>query len=151
MALESILLSVGPGDWTYLDTLVEVTADVAGPAGATVKILYVFPRDEYTEILEQMGIDQRSSELSPDQVAERHETVEIPVNRFEGLGIDFHIHGAVGGTPSSEIVSKATEFNSDMVVVSGNKRSPAGKAMFGDTGQQVLLNAPCPVLYVKKE
>jgi thioredoxin reductase (NADPH) len=41
--------------------------------------------------------------------------------------------------------------NQDVAVVGGTKRSPAGKAMFGDHAQQVLLNAPVPVVYVKRE
>lgn len=151
MSLDKVVLSVGPGDWAYLDDLVKVTADIVGPAGAMVDVLYVFPREDYDEILEQMDVDQTSGGLSPDEVAERHESVEIPVTKFEQLGIDFRIHGAVGGTPASKIVSKTEEFGADMVVVSGSKRSPTGKAMFGDSAQQVLLNAPCPVLYIKQE
>jgi nucleotide-binding universal stress UspA family protein len=49
------------------------------------------------------------------------------------------------------VVKRAEKLEADVVVVGGNKRSPTGKAMFGDHAQQVLLNASCPVLYVKRE
>ncbi|MBV0926105.1 universal stress protein [Halomicroarcula limicola] len=151
MALERILLSVGPDDWDSLDGLVDAAADIAEPAGATVYVLYVFPRDEYDDLLDQMGVDQTSGGLSPDEVAERHDSVRVPADRFEDRGIDFEIRGVAGGQPSDQVVRKVDEFDADVVVVSGTKRSPAGKAMFGDHAQQVLLNAPVPVLYVKQE
>lgn len=150
MALERILLSVGPDDWDHLDGLVDSTADVAESTGATVYVLYVFPRNDYEELRERMGAERTSGGLSPDDVATRHESVRIPVGRLDELGIDFEIRGVGGGDPSAQVVRKADELDAD-VVVGGAKRSPAGKAVFGDHAQQVLLDAPCPVLYVKRE
>lgn len=151
MALERILLSVGPEDRDHLDGLVESTADVAESTDATVYVLYAFPDDEYDELLERMDADETSGGLSPDEVAMRHDSVRIPGDRFEELGIDFEIRGVAGGIPSAQVARKSDELDADVVVVGGAERSPAGKAVFGDYAQQVLLDAPCPVLYVKRE
>jgi len=45
----------------------------------------------------------------------------------------------------------AAEVDADLVVVSGRKRTPTGKAVFGSTAQTVLLDAPCPVTFVRVE
>lgn len=151
MGLERILLSVGPDDYDHLDGLVDSTADVAESTDATVYVLYAFPQDEYDELLDRMDAGRKSGGLTPDEVAARHDSVRIPADRFEALGIDFEIRGVGGGDPVTQVVRKVDELDADVVVVGGAERSPAGKAVFGDYAQQVLLDAPCPVLYVKRE
>jgi len=98
-----------------------------------------------------MDIDTTTGGLTPDEVAQRHESVRGPADRLESLGIDYKIRGVSGGNLASQIVRTIEREESDVAVVGGTKRSPAGKAMFGDHAQQVLLNAPVPVLYVKRE
>ncbi|WP_276274097.1 universal stress protein [Haloarcula litorea] len=151
MAHDRVLLAIGPEDRDSLNTLVDAAIDLAEPAGATVYLLYVFPRDDYETVMEQMDIDTTTSGLTPDEVAQRHESVREPAERLESLGIDYEIRGVSGGNASDQIVRKIEQVEADVAVVGGTKRSPAGKAMFGDHAQQVLLNAPVPVLYVKRE
>jgi nucleotide-binding universal stress UspA family protein len=67
---------------------------------------------------------------------------------MEQQDIEYSIRGAVG-EHSSLVLREANEQDADMVVVGGSKRSPTGKAMFGSTAQDILLNADCPVLFVK--
>ena len=44
------------------------------------------------------------------------------------------------GTPPDDILEKATEYDCDHLFVTGRKRSPTGKVLFGDTAQQIILN-----------
>jgi len=151
MAYDRILLAIGPDDRDSLDILVDATINLAEPLNATVFLLYAFPRDEYEEMMEQMGIDTTVSGLTPNEVAERHESVREPASRLESLGVDFEIRGVSGGDLSDQVVKMIERSGTDVVVIGGTKRSPAGKAMFGDHAQQILLNAPVPVVYVNRE
>lgn len=151
MAYDSILLAIGPEDRGSLDTLVDATIDIAEPSNATVSLLYAFPRDDYEAIMEQMDIDTTTSGLTPGEVAKRHESVRKPADRLESLGIDYNIQGVSGGNLADQVVRRIERSGADVAIVGGTKRSPAGKAMFGDHAQRVLLNAPVPVVYVKRE
>lgn len=53
--------------------------------------------------------------------------------------------GRIGDVPE-EILSEADSLEPRFLVISGRRRSPAGKAIFGNTAQQILLNAECPVV-----
>lgn len=124
--------------------------DVAGPADATVNLLHVFPHAEYEDLLEQMGTDPTTSRLQPGELAARNDDVRVPAARLDELGLSYEIHGTVGD-PESEVVRIAEDLRTDLVFIGGKGRSPAGKAVFGDRSQKILLNAPCPVTYVKRD
>ena len=47
---------------------------------------------------------------------------------------------------AEEIIDEAESEDPRYLVISGRRRSPTGKALFGSTTQQVLLNVDCPVV-----
>jgi len=145
--VDSILLAVGPNDREHVLTLLEEALAVAVPTEATVHLLHVFPREEYEDLLGK--IDSANGSLDPDTLAARHEGTTTPVPRLEEAGIEYEIRGVIGD-PDAEIVRVADEVDGDRIFIGGAKRSPAGKAVFGDHAQQVLLNASCPVTYVQR-
>jgi nucleotide-binding universal stress UspA family protein len=49
------------------------------------------------------------------------------------------------GDPAESIVEIAEEIDVDRIIVSGRKRSPTGKVLFGSVTQSVLLSANTPV------
>ncbi|QCC46541.1 universal stress protein [Halobellus limi] len=148
MAIETMLLAVGPSDRDRIDRLTEETLDVAGPTGATVVVGHVFTRDEYEDVLEKLEFDREVDEVSADDVAGRHTTVRDIVDRLDEAGVDYEIRGAVGDHADS-IVELAEDVTADRVLVGGRHRSPTGKAVFGSTAQTVMLEAPCPVTFVR--
>lgn len=148
MAIETILLAVGPSDADRADHLAEATADVAGPTGATIVLLHVFTPEEYERTLTNLGFDRGADEVDPDNVANRHATIRDISEVFDDAGLDYEVRGAVGDHGES-IVVVATDIGADRIVVGGRQRSPAGKAVFGSTAQEVLLSAPCPVTFVR--
>ena len=87
---------------------------------------------------------------APDDVAARHATILALRDALDAATVPYEIRGSVGNYGSS-IVDLAREVDADRVVVGGRRRSPTGKAVFGSTAQKVLLSAPCPVTFVRRD
>lgn len=147
MALETLLLAVG-GKSEQVDRLASVAADIAGPAEATVILGHVFTEADYEDTLDRLEFDD-DVEVTPDTVAGRTVAVRELRERFDAAGIDVEHRGTVGD-PAAGVVSFAKATDADLLVVGGRRRSPTGKAVFGSTAQEVLLDAPCPVTFVKR-
>jgi nucleotide-binding universal stress UspA family protein len=149
MALERILLAVGPNDADRIDELAETVIDIAGPTGASVVVAHVFTEDEYDNVIDRLDFVE-AADADPDEVADRHTTVRELEKRLGDHDIDYSVRGAVGNH-GEQIVNLANDTSADLVIVGGRKRSPTGKAVFGSTAQEVMLNAPCPVTFVRGE
>lgn len=150
MTLANVLVAVGPRDEAHLETMLDAVIDIAGPAGATAVLFYALTDEEHDEVLEELDLDPAGDRLSPTDLASRHLLIERAIGRLERAGVDHEVRGAVG-EPSSAITEEAAELPADLVVVGGSRRSPAGKAVFGSVPQDVLLSAPCPVVYVRSD
>ncbi|RBI58865.1 universal stress protein [halophilic archaeon] len=149
MAIETILLAVGPGDAERTDKLASAVADVAGPTGATVVLAHVFTDDEFDEVVGRLDYDP-SGTPNPDEVAARHATIRSLANSLDEEEVGYAIRGAIG-EHGETIVDLAEDVTADSVFVGGRKRSPTGKAVFGSTAQEVMLSAPCPVTFVRSD
>lgn len=147
MALETVLLAVGPGDRDRAEKLARTASDIAGPAGANVVLAHVFTDEEYQHTLENLRVGDADS-TTPDEVARRHATIRTIGDTLESSDVDFEVRGALGEHGES-IVDLAESTAADLVIVGGRKRSPTGKAVFGSTAQEVMLSAPCPVTFVR--
>ncbi|MDG5818790.1 universal stress protein [Natronococcus sp. A-GB7] len=153
--LSTILLPVGTSDTERVDELVSHAIDVAEPANATVVVAHVVSADEhdvdgknYPYAIAEIGFDAQSRDLPSEKIARDIEPISDIVDRLEEAGVDVEIRAAVGNR-ESEILRIAEETGADNIIVGGRKRSPAGKAVFGSTAQKIMLNAPCPVTYVR--
>ncbi|WP_410765755.1 universal stress protein [Haloferax sp. DFSO60] len=150
MAIETILLAVGPSDADRIDRLAEEVIDIAGPTGATVVLGHVFTKDEYTDALDNLDFDVTAEEVSADDVARRHATVRKLVSKLDAEDISYDVRGSVGDH-GEKIVELATDVDADQLLVGGRKRSPAGKAVFGSVAQEVMLSSPCPVTFIRED
>ena len=76
---------------------------------------------------------------------------EYAANFFRSEGVFCEPHLLVRGlSPGEDLVRFAVENEIDVMVIGVEKRSKVGKLLFGSTAQQVILEAPCPVLTVGK-
>jgi len=148
MAIDTILLAVGPNDRDRADRLAEETVDVAAPTGASVVVAHVFTQEEYDVAVEKLDFDRKRDEIDPADVARRHEIIRNITAQLEEADIDHEVRGAVGDHGES-IVDLAGEVGADRIVIGGRRRSPTGKAVFGSVSQTVLLDSPCPVTFVR--
>jgi len=145
--LETVLIGVGGRDDARVDALVDAVRAVAGPSDATVVIAHVFDTDSYRDAVERL-LDTDSGEIGPDELAARMSVTREISDKLEDDSIQCEPR-ATTGTSGDGIVSLAEDVDADLVIVGGRQRSPTGKAIFGSTAQEVMLNAPCPVTFVR--
>ena len=150
MSIETVLLAVGESDKKRIDSLAETAAGIAGPAGATVALAHVFTKSEYEEAQSNLDFDF-GSEVTPDAVAKRYVTIRELGDAMDEGDVEFTWHGRLSDENSEGevVVGLAGELDADLVVVGGRKRSPTGKAVFGSTAQEIMLESPCPVTFVR--
>lgn len=77
------------------------------------------------------------------------ENLEELRGRLAGTGIEHEVRQAVTADVAAEVVRVAAETRAQVVVIGLRHRTPVGKMLMGSVAQQVLLDAPCPVLAVK--
>jgi len=144
MAVETILVAIGPRDHDRVERLAEETVDIAGPTGADIVLAHAFTREGFEKARTNLHFD----DASPKQVATHNTTIRDLEDVLEAADVDYTIEGAVGD-PGDRMVEMADTTDADIVVVGGRERSPAGKALFGSVAQSIMLDAPCPTLYVR--
>lgn len=148
MAIETVVVAVGPMDAVRAAAMADATAEVAAPLGATAVVVHAFTEQEYEGIREELGFEARVEDVDPDAVAGRRTPVPELEERLGAAGVDVEVHGAVGEAGPA-VVELATALDADRIVVGGRRRSAAGKAVYGSTSQEVMGSAPCPVTYVR--
>jgi nucleotide-binding universal stress UspA family protein len=152
MALETVLVAVGEKDEDRLDDLASITADIAGPADASVALAHVFTEREYEKARDDLDFD-RDSEVTPDVTARRYVNIQALIDDLADAGVEHTEHGGLAeeGAVGEAVIEIAEDVGADLVVIGGRRRSPSGKAVFGSIAQNVLLNAPCPVTFVRED
>jgi nucleotide-binding universal stress UspA family protein len=144
MAVETMLVAIGPRDHDRVERLAEETVDIARPTGAEVVLAHAFTHEGFDEARSNLHFD----DATPEQVATHNATIRDLEDVLETADVDYTIRGTVGD-PGETMVEMAESCDADIVVVGGRERSPAGKALFGSVAQSIMLDAPCPTLYVR--
>lgn len=71
---------------------------------------------------------------------------------LEESGVEHEVRQTVPGRDAAEeIVAAAVESSATLVVIGLRRRSSVGKFVLGSTAQDVLFQAPCPVLSVRAD
>lgn len=125
-------------------TVVAEAKALAAAFDDTIHVVHVLSEAAY---LDRQGTSEDSAE-SVDSRTIGAVAEEVAADAIGDLDGPVEAVGLVG-QPASRIVEYADEQDARYVVVSGRKRSPAGKAIFGSVTQSVLLNADCPVVSAK--
>jgi nucleotide-binding universal stress UspA family protein len=71
---------------------------------------------------------------------------------LDDVGVEHQVLQPTDGKPAAEaILAAATTHSADLIIIGLRRRTPVGKLITGSTAQQILLDAPCPVLTVKAQ
>ncbi|MFB6167956.1 MAG: universal stress protein [Haloferacaceae archaeon] len=147
MAIETVLVVIGDEGEQRAETLARVAAEEADD-DAEVLVGYAFTEDGFADAVKRFGFDRSADQLSPGDVADRVASVQAAHRYLEDSGADVSVRAEVGEGGPETLVRMSADVEADRVVVGGEQRSPAGKAVFGSDAQTVLLDAVCPVVYV---
>jgi nucleotide-binding universal stress UspA family protein len=81
----------------------------------------------------------------PDDYQDR---LREQLNDLRAPGVEVE-HRLNEGNPVTEILGAAEEVNADLVVMGTHGRTGLGRLLMGSVAEQVLRQAPCPVLTVR--
>ncbi len=92
------------------------------------------------------------SALGAVEAADQEREFDEVRAQLREAGIDHDVRSLVrGNEPSVDLIDVAEETQADFIVIGLRRRSPVGKLFLGSQAQQILLDAPCPVLAVKAD
>lgn len=149
MTLETLVVGVGPKDNTRTAELTRAIREIAEPAGASVVLLHVFTEKAYEEGIEEAGFED-DEPPSATELAERLEGIDVIGAALAEAEIRHEIRGAIG-SEGETILEETDAVDGDLLYISGRKRSPTGKAVFGSTSHRIMMNSSCPVVFVRED
>lgn len=130
----------------WAESVADVIVDTEADNDTTAVVTHVFDEAEVTSTNANLDIEGRAK---VDELASRKSGVTAATERLDDAGIDTEVRGIEhDGEPADAIVDAVEEEDADRLYMYSRKRSPAGKAVFGSTLQQVILNARVPVVVV---
>lgn len=115
-------------------------------SGAELLLLVTLTESEYEETQEMLDTigDVENTSYTDDEVfaAAANDAKELARDVLKGEDVSYQILSRIADEDerAETVISAATEEDCDHVFVIGRNRSPAGKALFGDLAQHVILN-----------
>lgn len=125
--------------------MAETVADIENE-DTEVVVLYVFGQEEIASTRANLDV---SNELSLNDLASRKTSVGAAIKILNDEDISTTLYGAHENDRRADAVLDVAEsVDADRIYLYSRRRSPAGKAVFGSTVQQIILNARVPVTIV---
>lgn len=122
---------------------------VSGTSGELV-LLNVSEENDDAERNERMqALTDKESAYRPG-VDGSEQFAEDIGEKYIGNQVPYHATGGFG-EPAGRVAATVEEYDCDHVFLLGRRRSPTGKALFGDKTQAVLLESDVPVMVIMRE
>ncbi|MCU4801984.1 universal stress protein [Halobacteria archaeon HArc-gm2] len=133
-------------------TILREAGELAAGVDARLDVLALMTPEEYEEkreTLEAAGKGEHTTYNERAVLDNRRQRAEETVEEaLDDLDVDWNTVAALVGdseTEADRILQSAEKHETDHVFLTGKKRSPTGKAVFGDRSQAVILNFDGPV------
>lgn len=130
------------------ERVIREAAQLAAGVDAEMVLVHVTTESDYEERRREMetlsGIETDTYPVERAEAGAEQFARDMAVQALAGFDVDYEVYGVVGPTVE-RVLEAAEEYDCDHVFVAGRRRSPSGKAVFGDVAQRVILNFPGPV------
>jgi nucleotide-binding universal stress UspA family protein len=84
------------------------------------------------------------------EIERYNELLEEIGSKLDAAGIAHRVHDYIlGHKPPQDIIDCAENVGADLIVIGIRHRTKTGKYLLGSNAQDIILQAPCPVLAVK--
>ncbi|NIC01026.1 universal stress protein [Halobacterium sp. R2-5] len=107
----------------------------------------IVDRDEYEGDVRRQAESSERVDSIEEVEREAKAEAEAVGEKFFGDDVSFTAVGAIGTIPE-DVIKIADEWDTNHVFIAGKKRSPAGKMLFGDEAQKLILDFYGPVTVV---
>jgi len=119
--------------------ILRAAADIAGPAGSELHLVYVLPG-------ELLGASRADKEL---RFATQLDSARQDLDRF-AMEVASSVKRLAGhirlGAADVEIAQVASDIGADLIVVGTHGRTGLDRLLLGSVAASLVRNAPCPVL-----
>lgn len=137
-----------------VDRITREAGELAAGVDASLVLLHVTSNDDYEEDRKAMrditGMEGGSYDISQASEGAREFAQDLGEKALRNIDVEYEAAGAVGDK-YDKVMRTARDHGCDHIFIVGRKRSPSGKAIFGDTAQRVILNFDNPVTVLTGE
>ncbi len=109
---------------------------------ADLSVLYVLTEEELRDMREDFPAEEAYVDR---QIARLQSEALDQIHRVGGTSSDVRVERGKAGEAVHRV---AADIGSDMIVIGVRNRSRVGKLLLGSATQEILIDAPCPVLGV---
>ena len=132
--------------------LLTEAGELAAGVDAELTVLSLMTAEEFREARETLDVVAQEEHTNYDDSvvidAAKRQARDVVEDLYDDLDLEWKIIGARIGDnekPADRILEAAEDGGVDHLFVTGQKRSPTGKAVFGDRAQSLILNFDGPV------
>lgn len=141
----TIVVGVDAGE--KQDEVVNDGASLADAFDEPLHVVHILSQSRFRK-LETTEVEQTGKTIPMETIKEQAR--QIAESNAQQLDQEYETVGLVGD-PKERLPDYAEDENARYLVVGNRKRSPVGKALFGNVMQSVLLNTDIPVVSVSFE
>jgi nucleotide-binding universal stress UspA family protein len=127
--------------------IVREAGRLAAGCDAELVLLWTTPTDEYEQRRQSVtayGTGEATYTVEQAEEAARRSAMSVAHELLADLELDYEVVGMVGREVES-VLDVASDRDCDHLFVAGPRRSPTGKALFGDLTQRLTLQFDGPV------